>query len=240
MQKIFLFFIAASFTFGCSNNQPQGNASPVDAKTFSKKIAHTPNAQILDVRTPEEFDKGHLENAININWNSSDFFQNLSEIKKSRPVFVYCLGGGRSAAAVAKLREEGFKKVYDMKGGFMAWNAAGLPSTTQKTLKTKGLSLIEYGNLMKDSSKLVLVDFYADWCGPCKKMAPFIKKIAQEKNQILTLVKINVDDNMELCTQLGIEAIPVLKLYKNKMVVWQSEGYINENMLRESIEKAQQ
>ena len=127
-----------------------------------------------------------------------------------------------------------------MKGGFMAWNAAGLRSTTQKTLKTKGLSLIEYGNLMKDSSKLVLVDFYADWCGPCKKMAPFIKKIAQEKNQILTLVKINVDDNMELCTQLGIEAIPVLKLYKNKMVVWQSEGYINENMLRESIEKARQ
>jgi len=238
MQKICLFFIVACITFGCSNNQPQGNSSPIDAKTFSNKITHVPNAQILDVRTPEEFDKGHLENAININWNSSDFVQNLSEIKKSKPVFVYCLGGSRSAAAVAKLKEEGFIKVYDMKGGFMAWNAAGLPSTTQKNLKNKGLSFIEYNNLINDSSKLVLVDFYADWCGPCKKMAPFIKKIAEEKNQMLTLVKINVDDNKELCMQLGIEAIPVLRIYKNKLIVWQNEGYINENTLRESIEKA--
>lgn len=126
-----------------------------------------------------------------------------------------------------------------MKGGFMAWNAAGLPSTTQKNFKTKGLSLNDYGKLMEDSSKLVLVDFYADWCGPCKKMAPYVKKIAEEKSAILTLIKINVDDNKDLCRQLGIEAIPVFKLYKNKMMVWDNMGYIDENSLRESIEKVQ-
>jgi thioredoxin len=92
---------------------------------------------------------------------------------------------------------------------------------------------------MEDSSKLVLVDFYADWCGPCKKMAPYVKKIAEEKSAILTLIKINVDDNKDLCRQLGIEAIPVFKLYKNKMMVWDNMGYIDENSLRESIEKVQ-
>ncbi|MCC6693633.1 MAG: thioredoxin family protein, partial [Chitinophagaceae bacterium] len=51
--------------------------------------------------------------------------------------------------------------------------------------------------------------------------------------------KINVDDNKDLCRQLGIEAIPVFKLYKNKMMVWDNMGYIDENSLRESIEKVQ-
>lgn len=239
MKRILFIFFAALFTIGCSNNQPQGNSTLLDAKSFSEKISRSPNAQILDVRTPEEFDKGHLQNAVNINWNSSNFVNDLNELRKGRPVFVYCLGGGRSAAAVAKLKEEGFKTVYDMKGGFMAWNAAGLPSTTQKNFKTKGLSLKDYGKLMEDSSKLVLVDFYADWCGPCKKMAPYVKKIAEEKSAILTLIKINVDDNKDLCRQLGIEAIPVFKLYKNKMMVWDNMGYIDENSLRESIERVQ-
>lgn len=237
--KNLLIFLAFSFSiFGCSNKQPQGSSSLLDAKSFAEKISQTSNAQIIDVRTPEEYNKGHLQNSINANWNSSDFLKELSGIRKSKPVFVYCLAGSRSAAAVAKLKSEGYKEIYDMKGGFMAWNAAGLPNTTAVKVNMVSMSMKDYGNLI-DSSKLVLVDFYADWCGPCKKMAPFLKKIATEKSQTLSLVKVNADDNKNLCFQLSVDALPTLKLYKNKMLVWENVGYIDENSLREVIEKEQ-
>ena len=57
MKRIFFIFFATLFAIGCSNNQPQGNSTLLDAKSFSEKISRSPNAQILDVRTPEEFDK---------------------------------------------------------------------------------------------------------------------------------------------------------------------------------------
>lgn len=77
-----------------------------------------------------------------------------------------------------------------------------------------------------DSDKLVLVDFYADWCGPCKKMTPYLEEIKTEMSDKVTLVRINTDDNPELAQQLSIEGLPTLLLFKNKSLVWQNVGYI--------------
>src|SRR5690606_29392040 len=73
---------------------------PLKADAFNTTLKSTAHAQLLDVRTPDEFSKGHLEGATNINWNDRTFSDKVATLDKEKPLFVYCLGGGRSAAAV--------------------------------------------------------------------------------------------------------------------------------------------
>ena len=85
------------------------------------------DVQLVDVRTPAEFAQGHLENAIMIDVKNADFIKNATEkLDKNKPVYVYCRSGHRSGISAEKLKEEGFTKVYDMKGGILGWQAANL------------------------------------------------------------------------------------------------------------------
>ncbi|HUJ11802.1 MAG TPA: thioredoxin [Verrucomicrobiae bacterium] len=68
------------------------------------------------------------------------------------------------------------------------------------------------------SSQPVLVDFWAEWCGPCKMIAPLLDELADEKAGQLKIAKVNVDDNQELASRFGIRAIPTLLLFKGGQV----------------------
>ena len=96
------------------------------------------------------------------------------------------------------------------------------------------MSLEQYQSLLH-SDKLILVDFYADWCAPCKKMKPYLEKIAVEMADKITVVRIDADENAELCKKLNVTALPVLKLYKNNELVWENEGYIEEESVRKQL-----
>ncbi len=74
------------------------------------------------------------------------------------------------------------------------------------------------------SGKIVLLDFYADWCGPCKMLAPILAEVAQERPDI-TVGKINVDQDMELAIQFGVTSIPLLVVMENGQLVTKSLGY---------------
>lgn len=104
----------------------------VSTTDFAQKLAATPQAQLVDVRTPEEFGKGHLKAARNIDYRSDQFAVMAAKLDKSRPVFVYCQVGGRSRAAANWLNKQGYKTVYELKGGFADWSAAGFPVDAQK------------------------------------------------------------------------------------------------------------
>lgn len=84
------------------------------------------NALVLDVRTPEEFNDGHLDGAVMINFYDSDFEQQLEKLDRNQPVFVYCRSGGRSAKVHAMLEKLCFKNITEMKGGYLAWTAKGM------------------------------------------------------------------------------------------------------------------
>jgi rhodanese-related sulfurtransferase len=92
--KNYLFISISILTIllsNCSNGQSQKYKSNLSANEFSKKIADLPAITIIDVRSPEEFEGGHIQNAQNFDWNGNDFDNQISAIDKSKPVLVYCL-----------------------------------------------------------------------------------------------------------------------------------------------------
>ena len=178
MKLFFITFIYLSIILSSCQAQTSKNIQLLEAPAFAEKIKNTPNAQILDVRTPQEFAGDHIENAKNINWLNADFATNATTLDKTKPVFVYCKAGSRSNKAAAKLAEMGFTTIYDLQGGILKWEAAGLSKPSDKLV---GINRQQFEALL-NSDKKVLINFFAPWCAPCKKMEPYILKIQKERD----------------------------------------------------------
>lgn len=119
---VFTAFISATSLMSCNK------ITSVPAETFEQKIA-LPGIQLVDVRTPEEYNSGHIAGAVNIDINSPDFMsQATRELKKDKPVYVYCRSGKRSKKAGNRLAGEGYE-VVDLDGGITDWKNSGLPVT---------------------------------------------------------------------------------------------------------------
>jgi len=234
MRGIFISFtlLTSLFLASCSLGQQKNNE--IDAQQFANKIKDDTQGTILDVRTPEEFAQGHIANAINIDWNNQEFEMQVKKLDHSKPIYIYCLSGGRSHAAAQKLHEIGFKQITELQGGMMKWRSLKLPETTQNTVLKKGITVAEFEKMV-NKEKLVLIDFYAEWCMPCKKMKPALEELSSEMKDKVEIIRINVDQNQELTNSLNIEAIPVLQLYKQNKKVWENTGYIEKTEISRQI-----
>ncbi len=90
-----------------------------------KEFASQLNAEVIlvDVRTPEEYKTGHIEGAINVSVTSDDFNKEIAKLPKTKTIYMYCKSGIRSQRAALKMKDLGFKKMIQLKGGFLAWQA---------------------------------------------------------------------------------------------------------------------
>jgi len=229
--KFILHCLLAITVFGlqfCA--QGQGEKKVLDSKSFQQEISKTPDALVLDVRTPDEFAGGHLDKAVNVDWNGGGFDTWSKKVDKEANIFVYCLSGGRSGSAGAALRQAGFKHVTEMEGGIMKWKAAGLPLTGGAA--KRGMPLSEYESQLKAESKTMLVDFYAPWCGPCKKMKPELEKLEKDHAAALKVLRIDADQNPELAQNLKVDALPVVLIYKGGQLLKRLEGYQSPEQLK--------
>jgi thioredoxin 1 len=225
MKHLFIVVLfIGSLISSCTNGQQQAGFV-LDPVPFNQKMKELPDAVLLDVRTPGEYSKGHLENALNADWNGSEFKNQIKSINKNEPVFVYCLSGGRSASAAAAMRADGFTQVYELAGGIMKWRAAALPEVTKKTSATAEMSIDDFKKLLV-GDKLVLVDFYADWCAPCKRMKPYLDEISRDMSATVNVIRINADEHPGLCKSLAVDALPVLQVYRNQEMIWMNKGFI--------------
>lgn len=234
----FLFILA--FSGSCQRPGSTGSAgqgevinTSLPVNDYEKLMSDKKDFQLVDVRTPGEFQGGHLQNAVNIDYRGSDFSDRISQLDKSKPTFVYCLSGGRSSSAASAMKEMGFREVYNMDGGIMKWNAAGKPlATAEGQPVSMGMTLSEF-NQKVTSDKYVLVDFNAAWCAPCQKMKPYLKEIAEQKKEKLMMMDVNADANKALLKEKGIDGIPYLELYKDGKLIWKHSGFIEKSVFLE-------
>ena len=196
------------------------------ADEFEKAVAKD-SVQILDVRTPGEYAGGHIKNTLLANWNdATEFERRISYVDKNKPVYVYCLAGGRSAAAAAKMRAMGFKNVYELQGGINAWKAGNKNLEGVSTAKMP--FSLEAFNAAINSSKTVLVDFGAEWCPPCKKMEPVLQSLQKNNAGKFSLVKVDGGNDEAILKEYKVTQLPVFIIFKDGKQVWRKDGVVDE------------
>lgn len=99
----------------------------VDVAEFQKLMTSLTQPIVLDVRTPEEWNEGHIAGAQLIDFNAPGFAESLAALPADRPLLIYCASGGRSGKTLERLRAEGGREVYNLRGGIGAWRNAGAP-----------------------------------------------------------------------------------------------------------------
>lgn len=135
MKKLRLLLVAVLLVtlFSCTCKQKEETQAVISLISVDELSKTDNTIQLLDVRTPEEFEAGYINNAMNINFFNDDFItQATSKLDINKPVYLYCKVGGRSGKAAKKLKEAGFTKVYDLKGGFDKWKSNLKPVTEIK------------------------------------------------------------------------------------------------------------
>ena len=106
-----------------------GEVIHVDASQAAKLIQHDKSIIVLDVRTADEFEEGHIANAKNIDFQEETFVGLVGKLDKNKPYLIHCAAGGRSTAALDVFEKLGFAKVHHLDGGLKAWVKAGQPVT---------------------------------------------------------------------------------------------------------------
>jgi rhodanese-related sulfurtransferase len=195
-------------------------AQVVDVNTFEKQMT-APDVQLLDARTGGEFKNGHLPKALQADWTRKDEFKDrVKHLDKQKPVYIYCLSGGRSGEAAKWMRENGFTNVVEMQGGVNAWKRAN--KSLEQASAVKGMSLEDFSKLL-GASEIVLVDVGAAWCPPCKKMEPSIEKFLSQ-NKDVKLLKVDGGNDNAVMESINASVLPTLVLYKNGKEFWRKEG----------------
>lgn len=117
---VLLVFILA---FACTPKAQSQNVEVLKVEQYSSKM-NEEGVQLLDVRTPKEYAEGHIGEAKNINVLEAETFKKeIATLDKTKPVMVYCKSGKRSQKASQILEEEGFEVIYDLQGGYKAWQS---------------------------------------------------------------------------------------------------------------------
>ena len=231
LQKAFFLIIIFPVFFSC-NAQSKMVLTPDE---FEMALAGKDAVQLLDVRTKEEYNSTHIKGSLLANWNDkAEFYRRLSFIDKQKPVYVYCLSGGRSSAAASQMREMGYQKVYELKGGIHAWKA-GNKVLEGKNAATQ-MSMDEMNNAI-NAAGLVLVDFGATWCPPCRKMEPVLKSLQTNLPGKFSLFKVDAGKDEEVLKAYNVAELPVFILFKNGKQIWRKDGIAEEKELKKLIEE---
>ena len=126
MKSLFSLIVALSI-FGFTHVANAADAKNITIDEAAKLVASNTNIVVLDVRTPREFQAGHIKGATNINFNDKEFATRVAALDKNRTYIIHCAAGGRSGKACEQIKTMDFKNMLHMNQGFNAWKEAGKP-----------------------------------------------------------------------------------------------------------------
>ncbi|OXB24781.1 sulfurtransferase [Flavobacterium tructae] len=212
--------IVILFLSGISFAQ-QKASNTVSLDVFYAKIQSEKKPQIIDARGPQEFALNHINGAQNFNLESKDYAKRIAALDKTRPVFTYSIGAGRSVWLADELLKNGFKEAYSLEGGIANWIGNGKPFYSNSKSK---LTLIEYNKIISENND-VLVDIGSVYCGACKKVKPVLETIRAQYGTNLKIVEIDLEDSPQVIADLKtVKVFPTLILYKKGKIVFKKEG----------------
>lgn len=128
MNKLLLVIFLLVGGAGCTSRQQEpADLIKLVSPTEFKQLLEKEKGMLLDVRTPGEWKKGHIEGAVHLDIFRDDFEEEIDKLDTNAVYFVYCASGGRSSEAAAMMNKKGFRLIYDMDGGFSKWKNDSLP-----------------------------------------------------------------------------------------------------------------
>ena len=130
---IFALSLLMAFTVSCVNKKADSSDIKLVTADEMKQIIELEDVQVVDVRTASEFEAIRIKSAQNIDFNSPTFDKDIQKLDKSKPVVLYCKGGGRSAKCAKKLKDAGFEKIYDLEGGLSKWEHSKILNIEKKS-----------------------------------------------------------------------------------------------------------
>ncbi|MDU8885355.1 rhodanese-like domain-containing protein [Yeosuana sp. MJ-SS3] len=118
--------VTALFTASCKKDvKSSEEIITVISPEEMQELLLIDGVQLVDVRTPEEYNDGYIANSQNIDFKSPTFDEDIEKLDKNKPVILYCRSGGRSAKCAQKMKDAGFVKIYDLDGGISKWEHEG-------------------------------------------------------------------------------------------------------------------
>lgn len=128
MKQVFFYFIVIClFSCGAWKHSDSFTYEAVNVLDFQKRMKETTDYLLIDVRTKGEYNKGHIENALNISYFSSDFKARIDQLPKDKLIFMYCETQHRSPLASKLMKRKGFTHIVDLEGGFIKWEHQNMP-----------------------------------------------------------------------------------------------------------------
>ena len=220
---LFIFTIICS----CEINNPSSSINNVNILNLSE-LTRDGEYVLLDVRTNEERLNGYIANSTHIDYYDEAFYNKINLLDRNKPIYIYCKVGGRSSKAATKIINAGFKKVFNLEGGFLKWSSNNLPIQLTKNLNKEITQ--EYNKLSLDSvitsNDNLLLYISTKWCLPCKRMNPVVDSLSKNFANDVKILKLDLDRNMFLNELYDIKSIPLFVLYKNNKKVWFKNGII--------------
>ena len=216
------------FTIICSCEiNPSSSINNVNILNLSE-LTRDGEYVLLDVRTNEERLNGYIANSTHIDYYDEAFYNKINLLDRNKPIYIYCKVGGRSSKAATKIINAGFKKVFNLEGGFLKWSSNNLPIQLTKNLNEEITQ--EYNKLSLDSAitsnENLLLYISTKWCVPCKRMNPVVDSLSNNFANDVKILKLDLDRNMFLNELYDIKSIPLFVLYKNNKQVWFKNGII--------------
>jgi thioredoxin len=200
-------FVILLFLFAC---QQAGNGvKELNPEAFKEAISKS-NAQLIDVRSKEQHNKAYINNSILFDSTEISVDKLENQLYAKLPVYIYSDEESKALALANRLKSKGFLDVNILQGGIQSWQKY---SYSTEEVKIYPNDTIPFKTAMM-GDKLVLVDFNAVWCGPCKLLEPAIRKV-RERTEDVIVYGIDVDENPELAQSYNAASIPLLVFIKN-------------------------